>query len=214
MQFAERTYNRVLQSISDKYFSDDIESIIRTHIPVSKETYPILWNNYQNCCRTLAVKDVPILYVTNKLCGINGLSIVYRDKTYIVVSRQVPILPTAEQKFLLGHELGHCLQGHLAAHVIAGLLDTMNNVAKVISPIIQDLFDVPLKNWFRESEFKADESGYKCCEDIEAFKSLLNKVDKVKKSSAYEQLKELELIHPLAENRMNHLIETFKLYKS
>lgn len=207
MQFAERTYNRVLQSISDKYFSDDIESIIRTHIPVSKETYPILWNNYQNCCSILNVTDVPILYVTNMLCGINGLSIMYRDKMYIVVSRQVSILPSAEQKFLLGHELGHCIQGHLAAHVIAGLLDTMNNVAKVISPIIQDLFDVPLKNWFRETEFKADEAGYRCCKDIDAVIALLSKVGNVNHSSAYEQYRELEEMHPLVKNRIIHLKE-------
>lgn len=205
MQFAEQAYKKVLQTISDKYFSDDIESIIRTHVPVNKDNYPSLWNNYQVCCDILGVVDVPVLYVTSQLCGINGLSMSYKDKTYIVVSLQVAILPMAEQRFLLGHELGHCQQGNLAAHVVAGLLDTMNNMDKFITPIIQDLFDVPLKNWFRETEFKADEAGYRCCKDIDAVIALLSKVGNVNHSSAYEQYRELEEMHPLVKNRIIHL---------
>lgn len=205
MQFAEQTYKKVLQTIFDRYFSGDIERIIRTHTPVCKDTYPSLWHNYQACCEILDKADMPILYVTNLLCGINGLSISYKDRTYIVVSPQVTILPAAEQRFLLGHELGHCLQRYLTAHVIVGLLDVMNNMDKLITPIIQDLFDVPLKNWFRETEFKADEAGYRCCKDIDAVIALLSKVGNVNHSSAYEQYRELEEMHPLVKNRIIHL---------
>lgn len=206
MQFAEQAYKKVMQSILDKYFSDEIECIVRTHVPVDKTTYPVLWNNYQECCNILNVECVPILFVTNQLRGINGLTLLYKGKTYIVVSPQVTKLPSAEQRFLLGHEVGHCLQENLAAHVIVGLLDTMRNVDKVITPIIQDLFDVPLKNWFRESEYKADEAGYRCCKDLEAVKGLLSRVGRIDCSSAYEQYKELEQMHPLGENRLKHLI--------
>lgn len=92
------------------------------------------------------IDEVPEVYVTNQLKGINALSVGTDDAPIILISRKAMIsLSDGELKFMIGHELGHIFQKNLMCHTIKGLLDKLNSKSEILGPIVSDLIDVSLK---------------------------------------------------------------------
>ena len=196
---------RTLQAISDKYYFSPISRIIQSTKVASNDNYPTLMANYQKCCQKLRITDPPCVYVTSDIQGINALSVQCERQTLILVSPQVALLPDAELCFLLGHELGHCQQGHITAHVVIGLLHSMREKSELFAPLLEDAVCVPLKQWFRDSEFTADRAGMACCENMESVYTLFCRLGMKQQVLAYESFLELEATSPLLATRYNEL---------
>lgn len=201
---------KVLKTVVTKYYGQQLEEIIESGSKLSAKSFPRLWNNFEHCCKTLGIEVHPDAYITQKLTGINGLSIEVEDRPLVLFSFRTAIsLNDAEQRFLIGHELGHIQQGNLVCHTANGLLDTLNRSSEILGPMISDAIEVPLKRWCRQSEFNADRAGLICCEDMEVVESLLAKVNEKKSITSYANILELYEDHPL--NKMR--IERLKEYK-
>lgn len=197
--------NKALCKIADKYYGCQIREIIKNDIILNEKNFPRLWANYQYCCRQLDIYD-PTIYITNKLTGINALSAQIDNKQLILISFNATIkLNDAEQRFILGHELGHIQCGHLVAHTIQGLLNDLNKRSEIFGEVLTELVDMPLFRWYRESEFTADRAGYLCCNDLSVVKILFNKIGNHIQSSPYRELKELSEAYPNLEQRLNEL---------
>lgn len=202
-----------LRAIATKYYGKQIKDIILNGSEVSAKNYPHLFANYQDCCKTLNIANPPKVFVTSCLSGVNALSVEVMDNEPIILLSFMSVagLNDLEQKFLLGHELGHIQMGHMLAHTVQGLLQDFNSRVELLGPIVTDLIDVPLNRWYRTSEFTADRAGYLCCRDISTIRRLFNRLGDDAPVNAFEQFKELSDAYPLMATRMAQLLQYTQL---
>lgn len=197
---------KLLKSIASKYYGQQLKEIIDSGGKLSAESFPRLWGNFERCCKTLGISEYPDTYITSKLTGINGLSVELDDNKLMLLSFQTAVLLNdAEQRFLIGHELGHIQQGHLIAHTIQGLLSDLNKSNEILASFVNDFLEVPLNRWYRESEFTADRAGYLCCQDIDSIAALMKKLDDGRPVSAFDRFKELSEAYPNISVRLDEI---------
>lgn len=197
---------QTLRAIANKYYGNQIEEIIQKGSKLTQNSFPHLYINYQHCCKVLNVTNNPKVFVTSHLSGINALSVEIENEPIIMLSyMSVITLNDLEQKFLLGHELGHIQLGHMLAHTVQGLLNDLNNRIELLGPIVSDLIDVPLNRWYRTSEFTADRAGFLCCRDMNAINQLFKKLEYDAPVNAFNQYKELSDAYPRMNTRLFQL---------
>lgn len=200
-----------LKHIADKYYGKQIEDITSHATLLTPNNYPSLYDVYDYCCQTLGITNKPTTYITNKLHGINALSVEIENKQIILLSRKAAIaLSPEEQAFVLGHELGHHQQGNLVCHTVNGLLNSMNDKSEILGPMIMDAVDVPLKRWCRRSEYNADRAGLHCCKDLSIVRNLFIRLGMIENVTIYHQYKETEEDHPMLISRLAELQEYSK----
>lgn len=202
---------RTLQLFADKYCKEQILNIKSTGQLVCQDSYPHFYDTLQSCYQSLNIEEVPEVYVTNQLKGINALSVGTDNAPIILISRKAMIsLPDGELKFMIGHELGHILQKNLMCHTIKGLLDNLNSKSEILGPIVSDLIDVPLNQWYRCAEYTADRAGYLCCRDCEQIYSLFNKIFEKESIVGHKSYMELFQQHPFIQSRLDNINEFAK----
>ncbi len=206
---------QTLRTIVNKYYGKQLDDITSKDTKLTPTNFPTLWTNYQHCCTTLDIMNVPKVFVTAKLKGINALSAEIENESVILLSYPSAImLNDTEQRFLLGHELGHIQLGHLLAHIVQGLLADLNKRVELLGPIVNDIVDVPLNRWYRTSEFTADRAGYLCCEDMQGIKSLFSRLGSESPMTVFAQYKELSDAYPRIATRLEVLQEFVVLRKN
>lgn len=199
---------KTLQLFADKYCKEQILDIKSTGQLVSQATYPHFYDILQSCYKSLSVEEIPEVYITNKLKGINALSVGTDSAPIILISRKSVIsLSDGELKFMIGHELGHILQKNLMCHTIKGLLDNLNSKSEILGPIVSDLIEVPLNQWYRCAEYTADRAGFICAKSITHIRSLFERLcnTTIKETNQIARYFELSNIHPMYNNRINQL---------
>ena len=199
---------KTLQLFADKYCKEQIQKIKSTGQLVSKVNYPQFYDILQSCYKSLSVEEIPDVYITSQLKGINALSVGTDNAPIILISRKAVIsLSDGELKFMIGHELGHILQKNLMCHTIKGLLDNLNSKSEILGPIVSDLIDVPLNQWYRCAEYTADRAGYICAKSITHIRSLFERLcnTTIKETNQIARYFELSNIHPMYNNRINQL---------
>lgn len=199
---------KTLRVIATKYYGHQIEEVTQNGSKLSERNYPRLFANYQDCCKTLNISNPPKVFVTSRLTGINALSVEIEKESIIMLSYMSVIgLTDLEQKFLLGHELGHIQLGHMVVHTVQGLLNDLNKRVELLGPIVTDLIDVPLNRWYRISEFTADRAGYLCCKKTTVIRQLFNKLYRDVPQNAFSQYKELSDAYPRINERLSQIMQ-------
>lgn len=197
-----------LRKIADKYYGKQVEEITKHATEITSNNYPQLFNVYNNCCDKLGIYIQPKVFVTNRMKGINALSMEVLGKSFVLLSPRVAVmLSPEEQAFLLGHEISHHQQGNLVCHTANGLIDDFNHASEIFGPLFVDAIEVPLKHWCQYSEFNADRGGYICCKDLGIINRLFLKVGMNPNPTSYEKYKEMENIHPLLYTRFEVLTD-------
>lgn len=198
---------KCLQELVNYYYGDQYDAITKEATELTSSAYPSLYAVYDECCKRLDVFDRPKAFITNAIRGINALSLEVNQAKIILISRMLPAkLNCDEQAFVLGHELGHHLQGNLVGHTANGLLSNLKDKSVIIGTIISDMVESPLKRWCRHSEFNADRAGLVCCGNMDTVLSVFAKVTERKRRSPYSNLIELYEDHPLVKTRMDQLM--------
>lgn len=188
---------KTLQLFADKYCKEQIKKIKSTGQLVSRSNYPHLYDVLQSCYKSLNVEDIPEVYITNQLKGINALSVGTDNAPIILISCKAVIsLPDGELKY-----------------TIKGLLDNLNNKSEILGPIVSDLIDVPLNQWYRCAEYTADRAGLICVKSILHIKSLFTRLcnTNIKETNQIARYFELSNIHPMYNNRLNQLEQFISL---
>lgn len=199
---------KTLQLFADKYCKKQIQNIKSTGQLVGNSNYPYFYDILQSCYKSLNIEEEPEVYVTNQLKGINALSVGTDNAPIILISRKAIIsLSDGELKFMIGHELGHILQKNLMCHTIKGLLDNLSSKSEILGPIVSDLIDVPLNQWYRCAEYTADRAGFICIKNITHIRSLFERLcnTTIKETNQIARYFELSNIHPMYNNRINQL---------
>lgn len=204
LQPVKKELNKLL---NDYYRSQNIDCS-NIGCKTNATSFPKLHNIIIDCSNILEIKDIPNVYVSNKLGGINALTMEINDISTILISpKSLFSLSDNELKFMIGHELSHISQGNLLCHTANGILANIKNKHEVIGTIVADLIEIPLKEWCRANEYTADRAGYLCCKDMKAVISLFYKIGKENTKTPYHNYTEIYKDHPYIQNRIDRIKE-------
>lgn len=141
-------------------------AFLASSVRVSEKQFPEIHESFLEACRILDVEPVPELYVAQT--PIVNAGAVGVDRPFIVInSGTVGLMSPEELQFILGHELGHVLSGHVLYKTMLRLLLRMTTLALAIPLGGAALYAITtaLLEWDRKSELSADRAGLLVVQD-------------------------------------------------
>ena len=127
-------------------------------IKVGPRQYPQLWDQYLEVCETLDVKQPYDLFVSQTPlvnAGAYGM-----DRPFIVLnSGSLILLEGDEVTYLLGHEVGHVLSGHVLYRTMTVLLLQLAQLGFPVVGLAARAILVALLEWSRKAELSCDRAG-------------------------------------------------------
>jgi Zn-dependent protease with chaperone function len=177
-------------------------------VRVNDKQFSKLHKLYLESCKTLDVKEIPELYVSQS--PFLNAGAVGMDRPFILLnSSMLETLNDQELMAVLGHELGHILSGHVLYKTMLGVLVQYSTLLMNIPMTGVALMGViaALSEWDRKSELSADRAGLLVSQDPEISVNLLMKMaggGQIKKMDLGQFVKQAEEY-----NEMNTLSDTF-----
>lgn len=141
-------------------------AFLASAVRVGEQQFPDIHASFIEACAVLDVDPVPELYVAQT--PIVNAGAVGVDKPFIVInSGTVSLMSADELQFILGHELGHVLSGHVLYKTMIRLLLRMTTLALAIPLGGVALYGITtaLLEWDRKSELSADRAGLLVVQD-------------------------------------------------
>lgn len=171
--------DKVISVPLDTYIRFDVVQILSGGIRVTEDSQPTIYTIAKHVCTVLDM-DMPEIYIDQRGNGINAYTTGI-DKPIIVLTRMAAgMLDRQELAYIIGHECGHILCGHVKYHMLANLLMYGSTAIPFIGDLIAQVNQValgPLMNaWSRRSELSADRAGLLACQSIEAVQRALLKL--------------------------------------
>ncbi len=107
----------------------------------------------------------PELYVTQSP-AVNAYAIGYADPFIVMTSGALELLESDdERRFLIAHELGHIMSGHMTYRTIALVIMTLGTLAILPVGLALLPFQLALLEWHRKSEFSSDRAALLALQD-------------------------------------------------
>src|SRR3954466_11860974 len=128
-------------------------------VQVGPTQRPALSGLLADVCLTLDWPERPELYIT-QTPEVNAWAIGFERPFIVVSSGALELLESDdERRFLLAHELGHIMSGHMLYRTVALVILAVGSMA--IMPIGLALlpFQLGLLEWHRKSEFSSDRAA-------------------------------------------------------
>jgi len=135
-------------------------------VRVDERQFPELHRLLAEVGTTLDVERLPELYVAQSPT-VQGLAIGLDKPIIVLTSGLVDLLDAEEQRFVIGHEVGHVLSGHA---VYQTMLQRLINLGRTLSGIPIGGLGVrvilaALMEWSRKAELSADRAGLLAAQD-------------------------------------------------
>ncbi len=136
-------------------------------VRVGPKQFPDLHARYQHVLETMDADHHYPLFVSQTPivnAGAYGM-----DRPFIVLnSGSLALLDPDEQIFLMGHELGHVMSGHVLYRTMLVILLQLANLGYPIVGIAARAVLLGLLEWSRKAELSADRAGLLTVQDPEA----------------------------------------------
>ena len=146
-------------------------------IRVSENQFPRIYALYYEACKILDMPKVPELFISqNPFMNAGAIGV---DDPFIVLnSSMTERLNEEELMAVIGHELGHCMSGHVLYKTLLRILInlSLSMVRVPLSGIALMPIIVALKEWSRKSELSSDRAGLLVVQKPEVYYSLLLKM--------------------------------------
>jgi Zn-dependent protease with chaperone function len=146
-------------------------------VRVSDRQFRHLNDMLRDSAYILDMPDVPELYVIQDPQP-NAMAIGF-DRPFIVVNTGLlDLLDDEEQRYVIGHEVGHILSGHAVYRTMALILTSLaERIAWLpLGSIALRGIIMGLNEWMRKSELSADRAGLLAGQDVDAVKRALMKL--------------------------------------
>jgi Zn-dependent protease with chaperone function len=146
-------------------------------VRVSDRQFRHLNDMLRDSAYILDLPDVPELYVIQDPQP-NAMAIGF-DRPFIVVNTGLlDLLDDEEQRYVIGHEVGHILSGHAVYRTMALILTSLaERIAWLpLGSIALRGIIMALNEWMRKSELSADRAGLLAGQDVDAVKRALMKM--------------------------------------
>jgi Zn-dependent protease with chaperone function len=116
-------------------------------------------------CATMDWTEVPELYVTQDPKA-NAYAVGFEHPFIVITSGALELLESDEERrFLLAHELGHIMSGHMTYRTIALIIMAIGSMALFPVGLALLPFQLALLEWHRKSELSADRAGLLAVQD-------------------------------------------------
>jgi Zn-dependent protease with chaperone function len=116
-------------------------------------------------CATLDWPDRPDLYVTQSPT-VNAYAIGFERPFIVITSGALELLDgDDERRFLLAHELGHIMSGHMLYRTVALVILAIGTTALFPVGLALLPFQLALLEWHRKSELSTDRAGLLAVQD-------------------------------------------------
>lgn len=110
----------------------------------------------------------PELYVTQSP-AVSATAVGFENPFIVVSSGALELLDRDEQRFMLAHELGHIMSGHMTYRTMAVILVFFGvSVLPFLGAVALLPFQLALLEWHRKSELSADRAGLLATQDVRA----------------------------------------------
>ena len=137
-----------------------------SHLKVTPDNYPNIYEYLQYAAQVLDVKKVPELYIEWGY-DINACTVGAENPIIVLNSGLIDICDDDEIMFIIGHELGHVKSNHMLYHMMAQVINFIIDQIPFGSIAAAPL-QYALYYWDRMSEFTADRAGLMACQSKEA----------------------------------------------
>ena len=128
-------------------------------VRVGPDQRPGLNELYEEVLATLNCPQRPQLYVT-QTPEANAGAVGFNEPFIVVNSGALLLLNREEQRFVLAHEVGHVMSGHVVYRTLAAILILVGLRGL---PFLAELAVLPIQvallEWYRKSELSADRAG-------------------------------------------------------
>ncbi|NUR34061.1 MAG: M48 family metallopeptidase, partial [Gemmatimonadaceae bacterium] len=134
-------------------------------VQVTPAQRPRLHALLNDVCTTLDWPDRPELYVTQSP-KVNAYAIGFERPFIVITSGALELLDADdERRFLLAHELGHIMSGHMLYRTVALVILTIGTMALFPVGLALLPFQLALLEWHRKSELSTDRAGLLAVQD-------------------------------------------------
>jgi Zn-dependent protease with chaperone function len=152
-------FDQVLRTIFGIFGEKPIRLAFQANaVKVGPRQFPVIWEHYLEVCETLDVKQPYDLFISQTPlvnAGAYGM-----DRPFIVLnSGAVRLLDRDELTYLMGHELGHILSGHVLYRTMIVLLMQLATIGFPVVGLAARVVLIALLEWQRKSELSADRAG-------------------------------------------------------
>ena len=107
-----------------------------SHLKVTKDNYPKIYEYLQYACKVLDVKNVPELYIEWGY-DINACTVGADNPIIVLHSGLIDLCDDDEIMFIIGHELGHIKSNHMLYHMMAQVINLIIN--QIACPNLQPI---------------------------------------------------------------------------
>ena len=136
-------------------------------VRVSSTQFPRLHRLYQEALRTLdSPAEYPLFVSQNPFVNASAYGM---DSPFIIMhSATIGLLDDAELQFVLGHELGHIMSGHVLYTTMMTLLVRLAEAGFPIVGLAARAVLIALMEWYRKAELSCDRAGALAIQDPDA----------------------------------------------
>jgi Zn-dependent protease with chaperone function len=133
-------------------------------VRVSAKQFPAIHDTYQGVLATMdAAQPYPLFVSQTPMVNAGAYGM---ERPFIVLnSGAVRLLDERELVFLLGHELGHIMSGHVLYRTMMVILLQLANLGYPIVGLGARAVLVGLLEWYRKSELSSDRAGLLACQE-------------------------------------------------
>jgi Zn-dependent protease with chaperone function len=135
-------------------------------VRVSPTQFPRVHRLYQEAARVLdAPSDLPVYVAQTPIVNAGAYGM---DRPFILLnSGALSLLDDRELQFILGHEIGHILSGHVLYRTMTELLLILAQKGFPIVGLAARAVLVGLLEWYRKAELSCDRAGVLAVQDPE-----------------------------------------------
>ena len=143
---------------------------------VTESALPAAWEPFRDACRALTLDPAEFQFFVENTGAVNAYTTGSAMPVVVATSGLVNAFSRAELTFVLGHELGHYVCGHVRCHSLARFLtDASEGIGRIAGGLAQigtwigaSSIRPLLMSWSRYSELSADRAGLLACRDFDA----------------------------------------------
>ncbi|MFD6098584.1 M48 family metallopeptidase [Nocardiopsis flavescens] len=146
-------------------------------VRVGPTQFPHVYDYVRDAAYVLDMDEVPELYIQMNPKP-NAMAIGSHKPFIVMTTGLFDLLEADEQRFVIGHEVGHILSGHAVYRtMLLALIRLATRVAWVpLGYIGLQAIVAALEEWYRKSELSCDRAGILAAQDPEAGKRALMKL--------------------------------------